>query len=54
MKACWLRRRDSMLIGRESLDPGEHMNRLKDYLQLLNSVLLSLLAVLKIVRELLK
>ena len=30
------------------------MNRLKDYVQLLQGVLLSLLALLKIVRELLK
>ncbi len=30
------------------------MNRLKDYIQLLQGVLLSLLALLKIVRELLK
>jgi len=33
---------------------GEKMNRLKDYVQLLQGVLLSLLALLKIVRELLK
>jgi hypothetical protein len=33
---------------------GEKMNRLKDYIQLLNSVLLSLLTLLKIVLELLK